>query len=94
MASYYEIGKAISRNSPVGAQLSMRDNYRQWLISKGATASPGANIKAVEKSFFAANGGTGRSHTELMGSFCAAKGFTGGLSPRDNWRRFLASGTV
>lgn len=94
MATHAELGKLMSRNVPVGTAIGFLDNYRRWLISKGAVASSGRSVRALEKSFFAANGGSGKTYTELKGSFLAAKGFTGGRSLEENWRRFLSSGTV
>ncbi len=92
-AKYGDIGALMGRNNPVAATLNIRDCYKRWLISKSAVGASGASIRALEKSFFAANGGSGQTYTDLMASFLTAKGYTGG-SLHDRWSRFCQGGTV
>jgi hypothetical protein len=93
MAKSDEFGSIMSRNNPVASSLRGEDVYKQWLISKGGSTTGGRSLRQIEMSFFAANGGTGKTYSELMGTFLGAKGFNGG-SLKDRWRRFLAGGTV
>lgn len=93
MAKYSDIGTLMGRNTPAGTTLSPRDNYKRWMISKGASGAAGASVRAIEKSFFAANGGSGATYSDLMASFLTAKGYTGG-SIKDRWARFCVGGSV